>query len=243
MSTPTERAEVTAYILDFAAKAAHGNAHAQAYLHSIMRATRLADDLADGDLGDPAQRAEAAAELVDCLLIQIPTNPFFIASADLLTGVHLACLNAWRQSNRWWNGARGRHEYANVWRDQILDVFAVVARLTGHPDPLGLNETVRECLKKNEPAPPPRPVEDRTAGAFDHFREWQEKVERNLDKALENVLKPAPPLEVRPDADGRVEAYLCGNCGRMHKLRRFCATCGRQTSAIRVSKQEFDGLK
>ena len=215
MSTPVERHEVTEYIKLYASQAAHGNAHAERYLLSIMRATRLADDLADGDIADPARRAEATAELVDCLLIQIPTNPFFIASADLLTGVHLACLNAWRQSNRWWNGARGRHEYANVWRDQILDVFAIVARLTGHPDPAELNESVRECLKKNEPLPLP----DRA-----HVDQPPEPEPAAVDSGL---------------SEQERVVWVCGNCGREHWRDVTCGQCGSATHPIRPNRTAF----
>ncbi len=107
----------------------NGNGAAYDYLSVIMKSHRLVDDLFDEIESWTGDNTYALAQL---LLVDLPANTFFHANSTALLPHHLTVLNAWRDSNDWKkSGDRPKEVHATVISQQTVEIFILVAYLTG----------------------------------------------------------------------------------------------------------------
>jgi hypothetical protein len=129
MSTKEERGETDKKIDYIIPKACKGDKFAQKYMYDIAFVARKMDDLYDGDYEVSKKELE---QLFYLLLVDIPTNPFFLKNFQLLIGQHVIVYNAWVHSNLWIDDNDDtKRIYAHVLRDYIGELVPLVAFLTG----------------------------------------------------------------------------------------------------------------
>lgn len=129
MSTLEEREEMNKKVDDVIAIACNGNKQAGKYLSDIAWIARRIDDLHDKDVDVPKKEIE---RLFQIILIEIPTNPFFLQNFQALMSQHVVIYNAWLDSNKWENEKdETRKIYCHVIRDYIGELIPLVAFMTG----------------------------------------------------------------------------------------------------------------
>ena len=144
MSTQEEREEVTAAGTEIIKLASGKNKEAAKYLHMIGRVWRVMDDIYDGD--HPVTRGEVL-EIIEYLLIDIPSNRFFIHHRDKLISQHITAYNAWTTANVWGSGNLEQRIYSHVWRGDYQAVIGLVALLTQGIDHMKLvDKKVKETF-------------------------------------------------------------------------------------------------
>ena len=135
-------------VAEAVALASNGNHDAWNYLFIIARALRIIDDLVD----EPEKvTVEDKYKLANLLLVELPSNSFFVAHRLSLVPFHLTSVNAWIDSNDWMEKDKTRKNYALVIRDQITELVLLVAYITGGSDYLrNISLKVRELFLKEE---------------------------------------------------------------------------------------------
>ena len=144
MSTQQEREEDTVKSDELIKLASGKNKEAAKYLHMIGHVYRVMDDVYDGDF--PITRGDIF-NVIEHLLIGIPSNRFFIQHQDKLTSQHITAYNAWMASNRWTKGNLEQRVFSHVWRGDYQAVIGLVALLTQGIDHMKLvDQKVRETF-------------------------------------------------------------------------------------------------
>ena len=127
MSTQQEREEDAVKSDELIKLASGKNKEADKYLRMINQVYRVMDDIYDGDY--LYTRGEIL-EIIEHLLIGIPSNRFFIHHRDKLISQHITAYNAWMASNRWSGGNLEQRVFSHVWRGDYQAVLGLVALLT-----------------------------------------------------------------------------------------------------------------
>lgn len=150
MSTTEERRITGDNVNKLIPLACNGNKHAEKYLASIAWATRIIDDLYDKDV---QVKREDIEKLFYILLIEIPTNPFFLQNFQSLISQHIVIYNAWIDSNKWQEELNvTKRLYAHVVRDYIGELVPFIAFLTGGSESMRkISLVARETFMKEFP--------------------------------------------------------------------------------------------
>ena len=129
--------------------ASNGDKDAGNYLSSICFISRVMDDLIDKDHPVPPENICRAFFM---LLVEIPTNPFFLRHPGSLIGMHIASYNAWMDANAWEKGNdKLKKTYAHVMKAFINEIFPMVAYITGGHDSMRkVSEVMRSRFIKKE---------------------------------------------------------------------------------------------
>lgn len=110
-------------------KCCNGNADAHGYLKKIFFIVRNIDDLQDEDT---LVKKEDLMRGYFYALADFTYNPFYRKHQELLTGIQTIAFNAWEDSNIWSEDTNPtKRLYAHVIRDYIIELFILVAYLTG----------------------------------------------------------------------------------------------------------------
>jgi hypothetical protein len=144
MSTPQEREEDLVRGSELIKLASGKNKEAARYLHMIGRVWRVLDDIYDGDY--PITRKDVL-EVIEYLLIEIPSNRFFNHHRDKLSYQHITAYNAWMTANEWSKGDLEQRIFSHVWRGDYQAVIGLVALLTQGIDQMKLvDQKVKETF-------------------------------------------------------------------------------------------------
>jgi len=147
MTTHEERLRDTLKTKELIEEIVGNNKDAFEYLKMLCRITRTLDDIYDGDNENLSR--EEVLEIIEYLFITLPTNNFFAIHQDVLISQHLSMYNAWMAANKRENGDEIDKIYAHVWRDNIFEVFPIVALLIGGIDHMKcISEKIRVLFKK-----------------------------------------------------------------------------------------------
>ena len=146
MTTQQEREtyqKATQLIID---EACGDNPAAAHYLWSIMWISRTIDDVYDQD---QEVSREDILDVVEYLLVGLPSNPFFKAHRDILESQHFSMYNAWSAANLWEKGDETDQIYGHVWRDTHHEIVPIVAMLTQGPSKMKeISLKIRTLFKK-----------------------------------------------------------------------------------------------
>ena len=147
MTTHEERVRDTIKTKELVEEIVGDNHSAFDYLRMLCRITRTLDDVYDGD--NPNLSQEEVLEVMEYLFIQLPTNSFYATNQDILLSQHLSMYNGWMAANKREDGDETDKIYAHVWRDNIFEVFPIVALLIGGPEHMkNISEKIRIMFKK-----------------------------------------------------------------------------------------------
>lgn len=114
---------------DLCLRWASGDPHAAAFLRNVCGWVRLADDVADGDSLDPVADT---ADMLQRLVVGHAMNPFYCAHSQVLSGVVVNAIIAWRMSESWRRSPiRKTRMFAFVQREGVSEIAWTVAYLTG----------------------------------------------------------------------------------------------------------------
>ena len=98
-------------------------------MYNLSLATRLADNIVDGDSEDP--QADMAT-ILRLAFVELPANSFWQAHGRTLAPVCMNAIIGWVQSDEW---ARSEHEKSRMWgfvyRDAVDQIAHTIAYLTG----------------------------------------------------------------------------------------------------------------
>lgn len=148
MTTPEERVRDTLKTKKLIEEIVGDNQSAFDYLKMLCRITRVLDDIWDED--NPNLSREEVLEVMEYMFITLPTNSFYVAHQDVLLSQHLSMYNGWLAANVREDGDDTDKIYAHVWRDNIFEVFPIVALLLGGVDHMKyISEKIRILFKKN----------------------------------------------------------------------------------------------
>jgi hypothetical protein len=124
MSTKAERAALEPAVKEAIQLAAGDNRDAAVYLRIMGQATRMLDDLQDGDAG-PVD----VGWLSHILLVALPANPFFATHAAYLIPLHDTGVNAWQDANEM--DPDGHLTASKFWAGWLIELFPIVAGIVG----------------------------------------------------------------------------------------------------------------
>jgi len=129
MSEPTP--EVREKLIAFTANGVPG---AREYLRIMASLVGMGDDLVDEDLV-PVRRQDFVVRMLYATLVQLPSNPFFVAHGAHLSAVVTDILVHWEASDRWKGSDDSvRHLFGFVRRENIDGLFVAVGAITGGID-------------------------------------------------------------------------------------------------------------
>jgi len=147
MTTYKERVRDTEKTVQLVNEIVGDNESAFDYLRMLCRITRTLDDVYDGD-NENLSRNEIL-EIIEYLFIILPTNNFYATHQDVLLSQHISMYNGWMAANKRVNGDETDRIYAHVWRDNLHEVFPIVALLLGGPEHMkNISEKIRIMFKK-----------------------------------------------------------------------------------------------
>ena|SRR3990167_1136206 len=129
MSTSEERAAMSKDVDAIIPMACNGNKLAERYLHDIAWANRVIDDIYDEDV--PVSKNDKE-NLFKIILLDIPTNPFYLQNFHILIAQHAVIYNAWMDANRWEKDeAETKRICAHFIKEYVCELIPLVAFLTG----------------------------------------------------------------------------------------------------------------
>jgi hypothetical protein len=135
-----------------------GNADAEQFCKSFVAYCHLLDDCVDRD--KPCDAERVAREAID-FIVQLTSNPFFVAHKAQLMGLIIQSFRAWADSNLpKYNGAHEIKPETEHERDVIKGfyhevVFHVAAILGGWEH---LTEVTKRCREYDFEVPTPSPI-------------------------------------------------------------------------------------
>lgn len=149
MSTVSERRMMDDKIDRIMPVAANGNKNAERYLRDIAFIARKIDDLYDKDTEVGQEEIE---RLFYLLLIDLPTNPFYLANFQALITQHIVIYNAWMDANSWEHEEDlSKLRASMIMRDYVGEIIPLVAFLTGGSKSMReISLTSRELFLKEE---------------------------------------------------------------------------------------------
>lgn len=107
-------------------QSANGNTNAEMFLRVFLEWAHWVDDVADEPEGSPVRNPEEIARVEAHWMIQLTSNPFFLAHKERLLPMILIGLNAWVDSNAMPPGT-----IQDVVKGIYHEVGALTALLTG----------------------------------------------------------------------------------------------------------------
>lgn len=129
MSTVKEREDNNKKVDAVIILACNGDKQAEKYMADLVWCARRIDDLYDRDCYIPKEEIEL---LFRKLLIDIPTNPFYLKNYQVLVCQQMIFYNAWMDANRWEDDKEElKRIYAHVFRDSIDDIIRLISFITG----------------------------------------------------------------------------------------------------------------
>ena len=115
---------------DFCHECANGDQDAAAFLLTIARITRLADDFADGE-----PHLSAVADMSDLLLsalVYLPNNAFYQRHQQAFSGVFVTTVLSWAKSEDWrYREPEKTRMFAFVMREATDQIAWLTAFITG----------------------------------------------------------------------------------------------------------------
>ena len=115
----------------------------------ITRMVRHADNCADRENEQPTP---AMSNAMNCALVELPSNPFYMAHIASLGPLLSTIFVVWDASETLrCNGITQRRMWAFAWRDLISVVLFHTANLVGGPKcaSLAVHTFVRDCIDEN----------------------------------------------------------------------------------------------
>lgn len=104
-----------------------GDTEAAFFVWDVMRATHIADKFADGQ--EASQ--DDMGEMLDILVVRIPTNPFYEKHKSALLPILSNGINCWMVSNRLIHGGSTDTAHAFGYARYIETIIYWVAYITG----------------------------------------------------------------------------------------------------------------
>lgn len=103
-----------------------GDQSAAQFLMSMGIISQLADDIADGDVDSSPQNI---AKLLHMVMVELPSNPFYLKNTNAFIPLFSTSLHFWSNSDAW--GKTDKAEYGYVYREILEQVVTMTATILG----------------------------------------------------------------------------------------------------------------